>query len=180
MKIIFSIVASLFCSLAYCQEQVIYWNESVPLKWKYFSGKVKDTSAFDAEVFAEVRYTYEFFSTGDYRFDVYAQVDPQTSWCKGAKQSADLLKHEQLHFDIAELFARRIKQAFENYQYTENFSSEIEQIFNQKKAEYHAVQRQYDEETNHSIDKEKQRSWQQQVQNELSKTKPSNFSTAKR
>lgn len=180
MKLIILTIAFLFCELAYSQYPVIYWNENAPLKWEYFSGKAKDTSTFDAEVFAEVRYTYQFNSANNYAFDVYAQVDPQTSWCKGAKQSAELLKHEQLHFDIAEVFARRIKQAFENYQYTENFSSEILEIFNQKKAEYHAVQRRYDEETNHSTDKEKQRFWEQQIQNELGKTKPSNVSTAKR
>jgi len=81
------------------------------------------------------------------------------------------LKHEQLHFDIAELFSLRLKGLFENYNYTEDFEYEIQLLFDEKKREYQLMQRQYDEETNHSRVKKKQKEWESYISSELTKMK---------
>lgn len=165
----------LFCfsSIAsFSQESVISWSPLKLLNWDDFSGKAKDTSKFDAEACAEVKYYYQFNSPHDFKFNVVASFNKNTSWCKREHASQDLLEHEQLHFDIAELYARKIKEMFENYNYSRNFSYEISRLFNQKKAEYHAMQRQYDEETNHSLNKNKQQDWEIFIQDELSKWHP--------
>lgn len=168
MRSILTLVFICFISLlTYGQEGLVAWNESKPLHWNDFSGKAKDTSVFDAEVFAEVRYTYQFNSLKDFHFDVRAHFDKSTSWSKSERQCEHLLKHEQTHFDIAELFARKMKADFETYNYTENFAAEILAIFNQKKLEYHAMQQRYDEETNHSLNKEKQKEWETYIMEQL-------------
>ena len=92
-------------------------------------------------------------------FEVSANFNKNTSWCRKEYQSETLLKHEQLHFDIAELFARKLKLAFSNYSYSRNYQNEILEIFEEKKLEYHAMQRRYDEETEHSLNMFKQKEW---------------------
>jgi hypothetical protein len=169
------IIIALSCILSvttYAQENFIVWNENKHLEWNDFSGQANDTSNYDAEAFAEVSYRYSFKNTKDFHFDVVANFNKNTSWSKKEHQSQDLLKHEQLHFDIAELYARKMKEVFDNYSYTDDFAEEIIRLFNEKKAEYHALQRRYDDDTNHSLNKEKQSEWEIAIHEELSRLKP--------
>jgi hypothetical protein len=152
-------------------QNAILWNEKQPLQWLHFSGPVNENSRFDAESFAEVKFNYVFNSPTDFYFDVYANFNKDISWCKKEYQTADLLKHEQLHFDIAGLYAKRLKAAFEGFQYSEDFKNEIQQIFDQKKTEYHLMQQQYDEETNHSLKKERQKDWEVSISVQLNELK---------
>jgi hypothetical protein len=147
---------------------MIEWNEGQRLEWVDFLGNVNDSSSYDAESFAEIRYNYTFNTTRGFFFHVYANFNKNASWSRKEFRSFALLKHEQLHFDIAELYARKMKEAFENYNYTENYREEIAQIFNEKKLEYHLMQLKYDEQTSHSLDKEKQQEWELLVNRELS------------
>ncbi len=153
--------------VTYGQENLIRWHENEPLQWADFTGRANDTSWFAAECFAEIGYRYKFNNFKDFQFDVFAKFNRNTSWIKKEYQSEALLKHEQLHFDIAELFSMRIKEMFENYNYTEDFETEIQLLFNKKKLEYHLMQHQYDEETNHSLNKKKQKEWEVYIANEL-------------
>jgi hypothetical protein len=153
------------------QPNLIRWNDKEPLRWEDFSGKINDTSWFDAECFAEIRYNYKFNNLKNFQFDVFANFDKNTSWIKKEYKSEALLKHEQLHFDIAQLFSLRIKEMFENYKFTQNYLAEIRLLFNKRKLEYLSIQHQYDEETGHSLDKKKQSEWENFVTTELRKMK---------
>jgi hypothetical protein len=156
---------------SFAQESRIIWNKTQLLQWFDFAGHVNDTSRFDAESFAEVRFTYNFKSPTNFSFDVFANFHKNLSWCKKEYQSEDLLKHEQLHFDIAGLYSRKLKEAFETYQYSNDYKNEIQQIFNQKKIEYHLSQQQYDVETNHSLNKERQKDWEKYIHEQLNEPK---------
>src|SRR4051812_22301937 len=106
------IIFGFICSISiatYSQPNLIRWNDKEPLRWDNFAGKINDTSWFDAECFAEIRYNYKFNSLRDFQFDVFANFDQNTSWIKKEYKTEALLKHEQLHFDIAQLFSLKIK-----------------------------------------------------------------------
>lgn len=166
------VIIAFICSATtqiFAQQNTILWNERQPLQWEDFTGQVNDSSPFDAESFAEVKYNYKFNSPTDFYFDVFANFNKNISWCKKEYQSEALLKHEQLHFDIAGLYAQKLKQAFENYQYSKNFKEEIIDIFNRKKLEYHLMQTKYDDETNHSLNRERQQEWEKFIHDELSR-----------
>src|SRR3954454_15021145 len=97
----------LFNLYSYSQENLLCWDESKPLQWDDFSGKAKDTSFFDAESFAEVRFNYKLDQLHAFHFDVKAIFNKNISWIRQEHRSDALLKHEQIHFDIAELYARK-------------------------------------------------------------------------
>lgn len=153
------------------QQTMIKWSGDQQLTWDDFIGKVNDTSKYDAECFAEIRYNYKFYSPTEFEFDVFANFDKSSSWRRKEMQSDDLLRHEQMHFNIAALFAEKLKDEFESSNYSSDFDIQISQLFNEKKREYQAMQRQYDEETSHSLNKEKQKQWEDFISNELRKTK---------
>lgn len=142
------------------QVQPIIWEENKTLAWADFRGKANDTSRFDAAAYAEICYNYAFYSLKDYQFNVEARFNKTISWSKKKNQNPALLQHEQLHFDIAQLYALRLKQDFENFVYSKNFKEEILEVFNRKKLEYKMIQHRYDEETNHSLNIEKQKEWE--------------------
>jgi hypothetical protein len=157
--------------LVYGQDNGIRWHENERLRWVDFDGEVNDTSVFDAECFAEIRYHYKFNDLKNFQFNVFSNFIKKASWSRKEYQTEDLLKHEQMHFDIAELFSRRMKEMFQNYNYTENYQAEIHQLFDRSKQEYHLMQQQYDEETEHSLNKIKQNEWEAYITGELTQMK---------
>jgi hypothetical protein len=176
---LFAIIAFLFLTnkQSFCQDNCLKWEESRTLQISDFLGNVSDTSHSDAMSFAEVKYSYQFNSPRDFKFDVYANFNRNSSWIKKGIEDEALLRHEQLHFDIAELFARRIKYIFDHFMYTENYASEILALFNEQKTRYHVMQDKYDQETDHSVNSDKQREWSIYIARELAKSEPKTVHT---
>ncbi len=103
----------------------------------------------------------------DYVFagGVQATFDPNTSWIKDPKTlTPALLRHEQLHFDIAELAARRLRQKISLFKFD---CLKLQPAFdNLTKPAYRAwatEENRYDGETNHGLNAAKQALWEQQV-----------------
>lgn len=88
------------------------------------------------------------------------------SWMK--EKSTSLLSHEQTHFDIGELYMRKLRMLVLKVKYSPSVS--IKRLIDNKldslmKAEQ--IQEKYDLETNHSLNKEKQKEWEIRIQKEL-------------
>ena len=171
MKIFIAAVLLIGSLKIYGQESFIKWNETPLLTWDDFTGKVNDTSKFDAECFAEIRYQYKSYTAGKFQFDVYAHFDKNISWSRKEKRSEALLKHEQTHFNIAQLFAKKLESDFKTCNFAENYNDQIQLLFTKAKREYESMQTRYDEETNHSLNKEKQKEWEGLIGYELAKTR---------
>ena len=81
-----------------------------------------------------------------------------------------MLAHEQLHFDICELYKRKLQtnlsQAILDPM---NFDSQIQAIFKNGWDEYQLEQKRYDDETEHGIIPEKQKAWEDSVKERLGK-----------
>src|SRR3712207_4091713 len=122
---VFLVFTFLFSLSPFAQQNTLTWNEKQPLSWFDFAGEVNDTSLYDAESFAEVKYSYWYIGPDNISFTVSANFNKSTSWCKKDYRSEALLRHEQTHFDIAELYARKLKQAFENFRYSGDYQNEI-------------------------------------------------------
>lgn len=92
-------------------DSIIYWSESRKLVWDDFQGE-KDTSQFNNKygVALAISVVDIIFSYSSKHIIVFASFDKKDSWT--VTESKDVLGHEQLHFDIAELFARKIRKAF--------------------------------------------------------------------
>jgi hypothetical protein len=76
----------------------------------------------------------------------------------------DLLEHEQAHFDLCEVYARRLRKRVEDSNYKLDIDNAIFEVFEAFKKR----QKLYDQETNHSRNKEKQAEWLKIIANELS------------
>lgn len=86
------------------------------------------------------------------------------------EDDAQLLRHEQLHWNISELHARILKRAFDNYNPTQNYKVEILGIFKRVESNRQTMQARYDKETNHGLILSKQREWETYISQEFFKT----------
>ncbi len=79
---------------------------------------------------------------------------------------AQLLAHEQLHFDIAEVAARRIRKRFEDFKdvcHEPGGMAPIQAMVSEIDKELQEEQRRYDRETNHGSNMRAQDQWRRRV-----------------
>ena len=145
-------------------EHAFAWSSRRRLVWADFRG----TPASDGREGAKTAYT--LFTawkcrTDAFQFQAVAAFRPQASWVKAAivrdsAASRRALGHEQTHFDISEVGARRLRQYFAQLsapcrKSDEQLGAMARRIINEEKAE----QRRYDDETEHGLDARRQAEW---------------------
>jgi predicted secreted Zn-dependent protease len=80
--------------------------------------------------------------------------------------------HEQGHFDITEIFARKLNKAMSAYHFNQNtYRKDLNKIYQDIIKEKDNMQDQYDHETNFSRNKEKQMEWLKKIQTMLEELK---------
>lgn len=151
----------------------IYYSKERDLKWLDFQGKVDigSTSFSLATAASKIDVLIRRVYQGDtLKFLVLNRFDKLVSWVKQPYDTSSyLLKHEQLHFDISELYARKIRRSLadiqSNCQLLENFDfkNEVNKILD----ECDLRDEKYDFETHHGVLKEEQARWSRQIKNEL-------------
>jgi hypothetical protein len=100
-------------------------------------------------------------------YDVKCQFSPNESWTKN-KASMDLLQHEQLHFDITELYARQLRQKLSQQKsLCSGDKNKFKAVVNKVFADWQKAQVRYDNESHHGIDDAKQAAWSQTVATQL-------------
>ena len=113
----------------------------------------------------------------DYVFtgSVKATFDPNTSWLRDSKNATPmLLRHEQLHFDLTEIYARLLRQKLVVFQAKANceklqpaFDNLTKPMYN----EWNREENRYDQETNHGLNAVRQAYWEKQTQVRLEQLK---------
>ena len=144
----------------------INWRNTYQLKGSDFKG-VPDTLSNTAALTSTI-ITYRLYKKDtEYKVVVYCYFLRQASW-NLYKNNSTLLKHEQGHFDIAELFARKFRQALKNVNlnsYTIN--RDIDTILNRILLEKELLDSLYDKETDFCNNIKKQSFWSKKILKEI-------------
>ena len=153
--------------------ETIKWSVE-KLVWEDFKGKPnpsKDHHAASTRSGITYSWSYTAKPEGiDLDFDVFSNFYPESSWVISGEETPALLAHEQLHFDISELFARKLLKAFQAYVPMRNIRRDLTKIYQQIEAERKRTQLLYDRQTNHGLLKEAQQEWEMRIAEELEKT----------
>jgi hypothetical protein len=153
------------------EEQKRGWDKDNLINWSDFQGPIDQSSSFDATTHSGMNYSWKVKTIqGQIKsaFTTTSFMNKSKSWTKPEKQTPALLKHEQLHFDIYEFFARKLLQVFNDHSYTNDFTNEIAAIFQRMEEARKAMEDKYDKQTNHSKNKLKQAEWELYVSELLS------------
>ena len=151
-----------------------------PLSFREFLAAPPAGVAFDAETNTHLKYDYRYRTLtrgGSTTFTLTkitfrAELDPAKSWTK-RPQDVELLRHEQGHFDITEVIQRKAALEWQSQigKLSIRASSmaegkkEFDQLIRQRMEPYLQrlvrFQKQYDVDTNHGRNAERQKQWQQ-------------------
>lgn len=147
------------------QNDTLYWREGVTLTWDDFKSKAPNQTGFAAYTYTIITMGYELKTSGETykpKFTVHSAFQRSKSWVDRKDPKAktpEILAHEQVHFTIAEITARKLRRNLKSATYTKNYRKEIQEIYDQTLALGEKMQQRYDRETRHGIDKEAQKDW---------------------
>lgn len=175
---------------------IIVWNKDRKLTRSDFQGPVPATAPAErhAESHVGVHSTWKISTkcepvgkSGKVKctatineVNAQAEFDPNQSWVKPDKQTDDLLKHEQGHFDIAEHFARKKREQMNNFvgqsesavadteqeaedQATEKLEKKLMEVCDAIDKQEDALQDAYDTQTKHGTDADQQKKWDEKI-----------------
>lgn len=151
----------------------IAWEKNYELDWDDFNGRANRTSSLDAYTMLGISLEVIGQKDGKVDMGVFGYFEKNKSWVKPGEKTVHLLSHERKHFDLCEVYRRKLIKKLEtkkSYDY-ESFSSEVGKMFNENFEQYTKEQERYDEETHHSQKKELQIKWNKFITKELLRLK---------
>ena len=143
----------------------LLWNEFYTLQWDDFRGEPDRNSHGDAGTAVQIK-AKPFTIDNRVHYDVTAIFNRHKSWARDT--STALLAHEQLHFDLAELYARKIRKRLKELSdQGVNEIKELNEAIRELLLESNKVDAQYDAETLHGGLLTKQAAWERKIKSEL-------------
>lgn len=177
MKHFLLFILLLTCGASFAQGALekISWNENKPLGWKDFRGTAEANSTFHANSNSGISYSWRLNNVNgvvELEYEVCGNFYPDLSWVVPGSDNDHLLKHEQLHFDISELHARKLRKKLADLPVSwlgKDPRTKLNGFYEKIDKERREMQTRFDRESQHSINKEAEAKWQKYVQEELAK-----------
>jgi hypothetical protein len=148
------------------------WSDR-PLSWDDYRGSAPADPG-DRGALTAYTILHAAQCTGErFEFRVIAAMLPEASWVAPAVRkdqalSARTLRHEQTHFDLTEVHARRLRRYFaELYSPCTRTTAELDTLAGRFMKEEAEAQRRYDTETRYGRSAEPQRGWDAEVARQL-------------
>ena len=151
----------------------IAWEKDYQLAWNDFKGQAQTSSALDAYTMLGISLEVIGQKDGKVEMGVFGYFEKNKSWVKSGEKTDHLLLHERKHFDLCEVYRRKLIKKLEakkSYNY-DTFSDDVGKMFNENFEAYTKEQERYDEETHHSQKKEDQIKWNKFITKELLRLK---------
>ena len=148
--------------------EMIPWSMNKRLAWDDFLCEPKKGSDAVASTSTSLGIAYQL-TEGNLQYRITCNFNKEKSW--GLLKTDYILAHEQAHFDITEIFARKLNEALQNYQFNKrSFKKDISQIYQSVVDQKEAFQKQYDSETDHSRNRKMQYDWLEKIETLLEET----------
>ncbi|MCM4169950.1 DUF922 domain-containing protein [Arenibacter sp. TNZ] len=171
LKTILVFAIGLMLNLGFGQEEeIIEWQPGKKLTWADFKGKPSNISNAAAITASGITYSFSAQGTADKMeldFTVSCHFYPNKSWYKHKLTNSTVLSHEQLHFDITEVYARKMRQELAKAKFNKNAKSQVKVIYRNVLKELNDFQNKYDSETNYSRDTVQQLIWNKRIKKAL-------------
>jgi len=148
------------------EDDAIPWDANRKLSWSDFRAQPAENAWAAATTASGISYEYSAMENGEgyeLEFRVGAFFYPDKSWYQPKLCDTVVLSHEQLHFNISELYARKMTAIMSATRFSRNARAEVKEIYQQILKELGEFQSRYDQETNFSRDKEMQLLWNRKI-----------------
>ena len=149
-------------------DRAIPWSSTWRLTWANFQGRPPTAGNEGARTAYGLYYAWS--CKGErFGFRVVAGFHPTRSWVKQAvvknpAENARVLRHEQTHFDITEVFARRLRKELGSVSRPcAQSDAALKAIARRIVDEERRTQQRYDSESNHGLIENRQADWNFEV-----------------
>jgi|GEM_PF-222131 hypothetical protein len=147
---------------------VIEWRSGTKLKYSDFKADKKGSPGFAVATTASA-FGYRLTDDGGkISGSVFVVFYCDKSWWNPDFILDEVLKHEQLHFDICELFGRKLYQEILTLRRSNRLSiRNINRVYLKLEKQYSNYQDRYDKETDHSTNGQQQLNWNNKIKRQL-------------
>lgn len=148
----------------------IYWHPQHRLTWNDFRGRPNRGGNTVALTSSGLGIVYRSQRSGPPIIDVQCVFYGDNSWVKDDGRTDYILQHEQLHFDITELFARELRRRINQLPEKQRTWQNVQRLYTTVNRECDAMQIRYDGQTHHSTDENSQFAWFNWVNDNLDRS----------
>jgi hypothetical protein len=156
--------------VVYAKDTVYYQQRKVT--WADFNGPIRSRTDYGAAIFASFGYATKLYTdNSQISMEITPKIfmDKNMSWVRPGMKTEYALQHEQLHFDIAYVLSLQFLQKIKSFK--AKTEKDLLSLVNYEYLEFykkmHTVQEQYDDETDHSLNKEFQNKWSKKINAEI-------------
>ena len=156
------------------QEQdtdTVYYQKGRSLSFNDFQAKPPQNNGFQAAIFPSFGYDMQRELRGgliQVQIILKVYMVKSASWALPMIKSTYSLNHEQRHFDLVKLISERFKAKLLSEKLNpDNYEGIISFEYHEFYREMNRLQKRYDQETNHGINKAKQDEWNKRIDSEL-------------
>jgi hypothetical protein len=151
-------------------DHLIYWSADRRLTWDDFTLHPKKQGGGYAALTSST--IHSSFNTNPAEICVVGYFSSKESWVCSDQKTEDILKHEQGHFDLTEIYARMFRKQVMAATFTfKNLKDKYNKIHTEIISGWNKEQVLYDKETEHGIDSTKQHAWLKDIANRLDELK---------
>lgn len=167
MMKIFFLLAHFYSLMLYSQKEdsFINWSEHKKLSWDDFNATPQINGDVAALTATHLGFSYQVIN-GKISYSIECRFEKNRSW--GMVKTSRILDHEQGHFDIAEIFSRKLFKTVSEYRFNrKTFQTDLDSLYKKIVADKELFQQFYDKETDHSRHKQKQEEWRRKINDSL-------------
>ncbi|RZK61120.1 MAG: DUF922 domain-containing protein [Hymenobacter sp.] len=144
------------------------WSASRPLTVADFKGRPRPNESHAALTSSNIN-TGATCRSNVFAGTAQASFSPSHSWVRDpARMTPALLRHEQLHFDIAEVYARQLRQQLAAMRLPcDKLGTTFDRVSQAAYAAWQKAEDDYDLDSKHGLQHEQQAKWEAQVRQQL-------------
>lgn len=152
------------------QGNLIPWSAARKLSWDDFKASPDPHSSNAALTSSTINIEFGYDDDG-LQYSIKCNFDRTRSWVR--IRNNEVLAHEQGHFDIAEIHARKLGKAMHGYRFnSRTVSKDVNNIYDSIMNLHKKTQNQYDQESDFSRNRVNQESWLKKVEKQLAELQP--------
>ena len=162
-----SLILTLFSIKKVSAQDTLYWSSGYKLTPKDFRGKPDTTASYPSTSICGIKYIGHA-KKNSVKTEAFGIFIRPKSWAVISEDDNLWLIHEQLNFDIAELFARKLRKTFSEYKFRYmTVQQDLDSLYDINHNEMNKMHASYEKETNHGIDESEQSIWNHKIKSEM-------------
>jgi hypothetical protein len=151
------------------------WSADRRLTWDDFRGPVQPYTVDNiaAATFCAIGFETNTVTQNNpmLKVNVFNTFYTRKSWIRESEKNPNILAHEQGHFDLCELYTRKLRERMANVNVdVASLRTTLKGIYAALQKEYQERQQQYEDDTNHGLIYKEQDRWEAMIAQELAQT----------